>query len=137
MTDDKGKLSRVSVLGHIVTCYSQLEWIVGMFIALLLNPDDRVGHTITAGMPISQKLTLLSNLFRLLAECEPGTDVAAPDRAVASADRAVEARNAVTHALWWPDDEDDDAPGRDSWPWRMVAGAAADFSTAVSRRWQS
>jgi hypothetical protein len=96
----------LSALGVIVTSYSRLEWLVSAFIGRLLNPDGRVGHTITAGMPISQKLTLLSNLFLLVAKEEPATtDVDAMERAVAKADRAVELRNAVMHTMSWTTDE--------------------------------
>src|SRR3954471_20296060 len=90
-----------SGFGHIVISYSRLDWTLGAFIGRLVNPDLRVGDTITAAMTIGQKITLLGELFRLLESYRPGADHAALDEALSEASAAVEEGNTLLHSTWW------------------------------------
>lgn len=93
-------------LGFIVTTYSRLEWALSGFIVVLLHADRAVGTAIVAGMPASQKITLLGNLFRVLSAHYPATDVPQMDRALSMAHHAIEARNSVMHSTWWDTDDE-------------------------------
>ena len=95
-------------LGGITLEYARLEQFISHFIWALVAKDARIGQTITAPMTFRGRITLLRSLFHMLPARGVKADVATLDALITKAEKAVEKRNNIVHALIWHADAQGD-----------------------------
>lgn len=85
-------------LGKITANFALLEALVSLCIWTLIGGEQRLGQITTAELSFSQKVTLLSSLYRYrVNSAEESTELKGLLSRIAQAE---EKRNAITHSVW-------------------------------------
>lgn len=85
-------------IGKITAIFAALEENVSFYIWLLIGGEQRLGQIITAELSLSQKVALLSSLYRYRSNsAEEPTEL---KELLSRVRQAEEKRNAIIHSVW-------------------------------------
>jgi hypothetical protein len=102
------KTEHLVVLGGITLEFARLEQFMSHYVWALIAKDSRVGQAITAPMTLRNRISLFRSLFHMLPARGIAADVVGFDRLISRAEKAVERRNHIVHALIWHPDSSGD-----------------------------
>jgi hypothetical protein len=102
-------IEEVTAVGRVVVNFQHLERTIVRLIWIMAAADENIGQQITARLPFSKILDLLSSVFHYRVEAS--TMLVRFDNLMSTARQVNEGRNRIVHS-WWFTDLDGGAPSR-------------------------